>query len=345
MALVDSARLPASGWLRSRDFDLVLICGITALALAAGGLIALVPASLALILLADAWLLGYPHVAATFVRLAPDKAGLRQHRFLLFGLPLLVIAVTGALAIGFGFFLIATIYFYWQWYHTLRQSWGVSQLYRRRSAVPVRDHPLLGEGLFALVALWGLLHRLTTAPEYFIYPNLPIAVPHVPVWLANGVGVLAVAGLAWWGIARSREWLKGELPVAHTLFSASHFLIFIAGYVVMDSIAGGWVVTNIWHTAQYLLLVWMFNENAVKKAAPESKGWFFQLTRNNRAPLYFSICLIASFPIYFAINSAMTWGTTALFVALVANQMINFHHFIVDAVIWRQKRKPAGAPA
>jgi len=344
MALVDSARLPAAGWLRSRDFDLVLICGITALALAAGGLIALTPAALALILLADAWLLGYPHVAATFVRLAPNKTGFENHRFLIFGLPLIVLAATSALAIGFGFVLIATIYFYWQWYHTLRQSWGVAQLYRRRSSVPVRENPLFAEGLFALVALWGLLHRLTTAPDYFIYPSLPIIVPHVPVWFADGVGVLAVAGLAWWGISRAREWLKGELPVAHTLFSASHYLIFIAGYVIMDNVSGGWVVTNIWHTAQYLLLVWMFNENAVAKAAPESKGWFFQLTQN-RWPLYFSLCLVAAFPIYFAINNAVIFGTTALLVALVLNQAINFHHFIVDAVIWRQKRKPAGLPA
>jgi MFS family permease len=343
MALVDSARLPAAGWLRNRDFDLVLICGITALALAAGGVIALMPAALALILLADAWLLGYPHVAATFVRLAPDKSGLQKHRFLIFGLPFIVVAATTGLAIGFGIALIATIYFYWQWYHTLRQSWGVAQLYRRRSQVAVREHPLFAEGLFALVALWGLLHRLTTAQDYFIYPSLPIIVPHVPIWLADGVGVLAVAGLAWWGISRAREWLRGELPVAHTLFSASHYLIFIVGYVIMDNVAGGWVVTNIWHTAQYLMLVWMFNENVATKATPD-KGWFFELTQN-RALLYFALCLVAAFPIYFAINSAMVWGTTALFVALVANQTINFHHFIVDAIVWRQKRKPAGAPA
>ena len=342
MALVDTGRLAAPGWLRNRDFDLLLICGITAVALAAGGLIALVPASLALILLADAWLLGYPHVAATFVRLAPDGAGLRKHPFLIFGLPFIVLAATGALAAGFGIAMIATIYFYWQWYHTLRQSWGVSQLYRRRSAVPVREHPLFSEGLFSLVALWGLLHWLSTSPKYFVYPSLPISTPHVPEWLADGVGVLAIAGLVWWGLSRLRDWMAGELPLAHTLFSASHYLIFIVGYIVMDDIAGGWVVTNIWHTAQYLMLVWMFNENAVAKAAPESQGWYFRLTRN-QAPLYYALCLVVAFPIYVPMN--VDWSATALFVALIANQTVNFHHFIVDAVIWRQKRKPSGAPA
>ncbi len=345
MALVaDSVRASSVGWLRNRNFDVALIFGLAALALAAGGLIAMAPAALGLILLADSWLLGYPHVTATFVRLVPDRASLHAHRFLVFGLPLVVIAATTALVVGFGIALVATIYFYWQWYHTLRQSWGISQLYRRRSAVRVREHPMFAEALFALVALWGLLHRLTTAQDYFIYPSLPLSLPHVPVMLADFVGVLAIAGLCWWALARLREALAGELPVAHTLFSASHYLIFIVGYVVMDNVAGGWVVTNIWHTSQYLMLVWLFNENAVAKAR-EPAGWFFQLTRRNRAPLYFLLCLLVAFPVYFAVNSAFLWGANGILIAVIANQTLNFHHFIVDAVIWRQKRKPAGAPA
>ena len=43
MAVVDSARLPQAGWLRSPEFDLALICGLTAVSLAAGGLIAYAP--------------------------------------------------------------------------------------------------------------------------------------------------------------------------------------------------------------------------------------------------------------------------------------------------------------
>ena len=212
MALVDSARLPQAGWLRSREFDLALICGLTAVSLAAGGLIAYAPAAIGLDHAHRHLDLGLAACLATLFRLAPDKAGLQRHRFLIFVLPLIVLAVTTGIALSVGIVLVATIYFYWQWYHTLRQSWGVAQLYRRRSPVPVGDHPLLAEGLFTLVALWGLLHRLTTAPEYFLFPSLPIIVPHVPVWFADGVGVLAVVGLAYWGFARLREWMAGSCP-------------------------------------------------------------------------------------------------------------------------------------
>jgi hypothetical protein len=46
-----------------------------------------------------------------------------------------------------------------------------------------------------------------------------------------------------------------------------------------------------------------------------------------------------------AINSTFLWGVTGIMVALILNQTLNFHHFIVDAVIWRVRKKPAGAPA
>ena len=341
--VAQSIPAPAPGWLRGRNFDLGMIGGLTLLALAAGLAIAIEPLLLGPILLLDFWLLGCPHVAATFMRMAPDQVGFRTHRFLIFGLPVIVVAATAALTFAFGIVLIATIYFYWQWYHTLRQSWGIAQLYRRKSAVPVRENPVLAEGLFALVALWGLLHRLTTAPDHFIYPTLPLSVPHVPVWLADGVGALAIAGLLWWAFARCRDWMAGELALAHTLFSASHYLIFIVGYVVMDDIAGGWLVTNLWHTSQYLMLVWLFNENAKAKAS--TGGWFFAATKENRAVLYFAICAMASFPVYYAINSMFAWGAAGVLAAVIANQTLNFHHFITDAVIWRKRRQPAGAPA
>ena len=333
-----AARSNVTGWLRNPDFDIVLICGLTALALFAGLVIAYAPGTLGVILLADNWLLGYPHVIATFTRVAPDRAGVRAHRFIVFVLPVLVIAATAALAIGVGIALVATIYFYWQWYHTMRQSWGVAQLYRRKADGRVLESPRTAEALFVLVPLWGLLHRLTKAPDHFLYPSLPIWVPAVPPALANAVGVVACAGLALWFIARAREWFRGELPLLHTLFSASHYMIFIVGYVVMDDVAGGWVVTNIWHTGQYLMLVWLFNE---RNGPAAMRGWFQTVTRGNRAALYFVLCLVVAFAIYATINRSFAWGPSWIVLAVIANQTLNFHHFITDALIWRRRRTPS----
>jgi hypothetical protein len=176
---------------------------------------------------------------------------------------------------------------------------------------------------------------------------MTLAVPAIPVWLANGVGAVACLGLAWWVVERAREARAGELAVLHTVFTASHYLIFITGYIVMDDLAGGWIVTNIWHTSQYLMLVWMFNENAAGAGGAYRKSVFWTLTGGNRPLFYFGFCFLAALPVYVVI--AMLYGaagnTTALIAAVVANQTLNFHHFIVDAVIWRKKRQPAGTPA
>ena len=334
---------PAPGWLRNPVFDLSLIWGLTLLSLAAGFAIAAEPLMIGPILLADFWLLGCPHVAATFTRMAPDKNGFLGHRFLIFGLPVIVIAATATLALSFGIVLVATIYFYWQWFHTLRQSWGIAQLYRRRSAVPVRESAFAGEALFTLVALWGLLHRLTTAPDYFLFPVFQISVPQVPVWLADTVGAFAVAGLLWWAYERVRDYIDGQLPLAHTLFSLSHYVIFIFGYVLLDNVAGGWIVTNIWHTSQYMMLVWLFNENAKPKIAPAA--WYARITKGNRVILFFAVCALAPFPLYFTINQMFGWGAAGIMAAVIINQTMNFHHFLVDSVIWRARRKPVGAPS
>lgn len=337
-----SARSNVSGWLRNPDFDIALICGLTSLALAAGLVIAVAPGALPLVLLADNWLLGYPHVVATLTRVAPDRAAIRAHRFIIFVLPVLVVLATVALALGVGITLVATIYFYWQWYHTTRQSWGIAQLYRRKARGRVLESPLFAEALFILVPLWGLLHRLTKAPDHFLYPSLPIAVPAVPTALADGVGTLACVGLALWVFARTREWLRGEMPLLHTLFSASHYVVFIVGYIVMDNVSGGWVVTNIWHTGQYLMLVWLFNENGGTAA---TRGWFRSITRGNRAGFYFVLCLVLAFAVYMAISSSFAWGSSGIIFAVIASQTLNFHHFITDAIIWRSRRASAVAPA
>ena len=107
-----------------------------------------------------------------------------------------------------------------------------------------------------------------------------------------------------------------------------------------QNITGGWLVTNIWHTAQYLMLVWVFNEN--QNGKPANPGdWFRRFTDGNRAWAYMAVCIILAWPVYALINASLSWGATGLMVALIASQTLNFHHFIVDSVIWRARRKPA----
>ena len=143
MASISITATRSAGWLRGPSFDLGFIAGTAVIAVASGALVVMDARLFAPILMLDLWLLGYHHVISTYTRLCFDRGSFRRHRFLVLWLPFLVLAATLALALGFGLWVLGSIYLYWQWFHYTRQSWGVSQIYRRKSAGLASE----GEGL------------------------------------------------------------------------------------------------------------------------------------------------------------------------------------------------------
>ena len=121
------------GWLRNARFDLTLIVGVALLALTAGALVVLQPHWFYVLLALDLWLLGYPHVIATFTRLSFDMDSFRENKFLVLGLPWIICAGTVAMGYFLGFWAVATTYLYWQWFHYTRQSYGIMRFYYRKS--------------------------------------------------------------------------------------------------------------------------------------------------------------------------------------------------------------------
>src|SRR5262245_17612328 len=86
-------RVPAvPGWLRSPSFDSVFVGGSALVALLATVTVVVEPRLFPLVLVTDMWLLGFHHVVSTFTRLAFDSESFRAHRFLVLGLPWIVLA-------------------------------------------------------------------------------------------------------------------------------------------------------------------------------------------------------------------------------------------------------------
>lgn len=94
---------PSPGWLVGKRFDFGFIVGVAALALASGIVVLMQPALFPIILMLDLWFLGYHHVVSTFTRLCFDKESARQHRFLIFQLPVIVLVFCIAAGWGIGF--------------------------------------------------------------------------------------------------------------------------------------------------------------------------------------------------------------------------------------------------
>lgn len=331
---------PSFGWLRSPVFDLTLVVGVTALALAAGATVLLAPALFPVLLFADLWLLGYQHVISTFTRLAFDRESFRRHRFLVLGLPLVVLAGVFGAAWWLGGWILSTTYLYWQWFHYTRQSYGIERAYRRKTESAVTGHPDVARWALYLVPLWGILYRSHQAPERFLGVELkvlPVAAPVVTV-----AGLAALAGVLLWGSQVARAVLRGERLQAHTLYVACHMLIFVVGYRLIESLDFGWLVVNVWHNAQYILFVWMFNNQRFRRGVEPGARLISFLSQKRNWPLYFLVCLVLSTTVYFGLDRSLHafqhHATLPLF--LITYQAINFHHYVVDGLIWKLRRKP-----
>lgn len=217
--------LPSNwGWIRGTVYDSILIFGVAMLALVSGAAVVADPDLFLPILIADLWLLGYHHVVATFTRLAFDRKSFQEHKFLVTKLPILVLLCTAGLGAGLGLWVLTSTYLYWQWFHYTRQSWGIAEVYRRKSGGVVREDGRLIKAAFYLIPLWGILYRSAQQPDTFL--GAEVKVIPVPWLVVDVVGAIALGVFAVWAVRRAADLMRGQGALAHTAYMASHFVIF-----------------------------------------------------------------------------------------------------------------------
>ena len=338
MVRSEPAPLVGADWLRDPVFDLGLIAGVLALALVLGGVAAASPALFLWVLHVDLWLLAYPHVASTFTRIAFDRSSVRAHSFLLFGLPPLVLAATAGVAWLGGAVAINSVYFYWQTWHYSRQSHGIARAYLRNAGrVPDR----LSDCVVFAFPLWGVLYRAHQRPPAFFAS--PLWSPPVPRVAVLAAGVLAVGALLLWTLRLLRCARDGHPAVrGHVLFVLSHVVVTAVSYLAIADITRGWLFINIWHNAQYLLFVWAWNARRFRGGVEAARPFVSRLCQPEHAGRYALVCAGLGVGFYFALGHATaSLESQFLPVVLVCHQAVNFHHYLVDAVIWRGRRVSA----
>ena len=328
-----------AGWLRGLGFDSTYILGIASLAVACGAIVVSNPALFPVVFVLNAWLLGHHHVISTFTRLTFDKDSLNEHRFLVTWLPVIMLAAVFVACLAFGTWILTTVYLYWQWWHYTRQSYGVSRIYQRKAGL---DNDLLNRLVIYALPTWGILHRSWQAPDKFLF--MDVRVVPVPSWLLAAAGVVAVTVIVWWILRVTIDWFLGESSLAHTLYVCSHLLIFGLGYLAIADINHGWIVLTVWHNCQYILTVWMFNNNRFKDAVHPQHRFLSFISQRKRVFTYAAVCLLISTVAYGGLRYSLGWITaltaTSLPLFIIFFQAINFHHYVVDAVIWKVRRKP-----
>lgn len=341
--------------MRGIRFDSLLVLGCTAVALLFGAIAYANPVDpyvFSVLLLADIYLLGSHHIVAMYTRLCFDKESLKENRFYLTGLPVLVIAgIVLAMWISNGPEIITTVYLYWQWFHYTRQSYGITRIYARKEPPQSTLDTRLTNFMLYAVPLWGILfisreHNLNPAIN-FLGSNF-WSIP-VPAALLDAVGLAALAATVWWVVRLPQRYLEKKLAVLPTLYIISHLLIFMTGYWYLGrmSLNLGWLVINIWHNCQYIMIVWLYNNNRFRSGVDANHPFLSTISQERFLWKYLGVCLL----ITAVLSGAMKLFAAKLAPSLLPNlvveggwavlvyQGLNFHHYIVDSYIWKVRKK------
>jgi hypothetical protein len=168
----------------------------------------------------------------------------------------------------------------------------------------------------------------------------------VPGWLVSAAAAATVVLLAYWVIRRIQAWWHDRLAAVHTLYMLTHFAIFTIAYLAIADTTFGWLVINIWHNAQYILFVWLFNTKRFKDGVDPEARFLSYISQPHRLWLYLLTCVAITGVVYWAILGTLSaWFFAGVSGAIVIYQIVNFHHYIVDAVIWKSRRAPGGSTA
>jgi hypothetical protein len=334
----------SAGLLRSPVFDSAFIGGIAVVAMAAGLFVHNYPAFFWSVLALDLWLLGYHHVVATYTRLVFDTESFKEHRHLVLYVPGIVAVAVTAAAVAGGLWPLVTAYLYWQWFHYTRQSEGVSKAYAAKASDKDLGDRRVARLAFYAVPVAGILHVSARDPGLFL--SMSVKTLAVPDAVLAMVDVIALSSFLAWCYFQWRAWSRGRLAVAHFYYCMSHFAVFSLGYLVLPDFDHGWLTVNIWHNAQYILFVWLFNNRRFRGVVDSRRVFLSTICQDGRFPLYIAVCLTVSTTVYFLIQYfgvdliGASIGVSVSAAAVIIYQTINFHHYIVDAVIWKL-RKPS----
>ena len=163
----------------------------------------------------------------------------------------------------------------------------------------------------------------------------------IPLIVEKIFFVLAIISVLLWIFQQVKSYARGEHQLTYNLFMISHFIVFSLGYYFIENINLGWLVINVWHNAQYLLFVWLYNNKKFKSGIDPKHKLISWLSQDNKVIHYFLGCFLLSTLFYFTTSKTLGLvSLTSLPLILIFYQTINFHHYVVDGFIWKIRKKP-----
>ena len=233
-------------------------------------------------------------------------------------------SLVGQAGFIFGHFVVGA--YIWAYYHLIRQHYGFLVLYQRKS----KDTSAKADALFLWVGSLYPFTRFSLSDAY-----LASGLPHVlPVaWFDTLVTSLDV-GFAVFLLGMAIHIQKRSKSERICLAPKHLFLLIVVGFHILvfaslDNLLTITATLTIFHNLQYHRIVWQYERG--KKRIP--LGNLYR---------YLAIGLLFGFLWY----GPRTLGVAVAETDLIRNVLLGlgwgvaFHHYVIDARIWRVRRRP-----
>lgn len=274
------------------------------------------------------------HFAASSVRLYTRPGAVRSRPFLTLAFPVIAIAVGSAAIIvrePAGLLLFA-LYGIWVPYHYSAQAYGLSAMYAYRSGASLDEsqRQLLRGACFVPFA-WGLLQPQGGAAQVVRYAGLADVAGLEPLRAAASM-VLALlvfaAPLAVFARLTRRDGIA--LPLICLLIPVSN-AVWWTLFTPMDA----FLWATVFHGAQYLAIVLIFHVRDRTRRSGRPDRW------RAHALGFYAICVAIGYVLFHVWPHAYALGGFNLGKSmLLVTAVVNIHHFVVDAYIWKLRHDP-----
>jgi hypothetical protein len=318
----------------SPAFDLAFIGGGLSLVfgvLAYAGGLRFGMADLSLVLL----FANFAHFASSTVRLYSKPDALRTlPRALTLWLPLATLAVFTGVLLYAGWLVryLFAAFVIWSPYHYSAQTYGLAMMYAYRSDCPLTDGQKKAVWWACLVPfLWSLLR-----------PDAGVA--HV----LQGLGFHSVPTLEQvrWGtsLLLSAASLATPVVVILGLRARAGVTLPLMSVMIVMTNAIWWTFFNyinamwwaaIFHGVQYLAIVTIFHVKERTRAGGNRFG------AASHAVMFYGACVVLAWVLFVLWPDTYVWaGFDPTLTPQLTVAVVNLHHFIVDAYIWRLRKDP-----
>jgi hypothetical protein len=285
-------------------------------------------------------LLGNPHTGATYWRIYGSEDSRKTFSFYTRILPLacLPFFIAGVAWPAFGSALLY-IYLLWTYQHYSAQAFGIGLIYcYKRGYFLNQTSKELFRWLMLSLPAFQVIRSLTfkdRATSVFFGVQLPFWGP-LPTWIFElaRIELIAVGGAfavaVLYKLVKDRQFIP--VPTLMLLATAAAFCLSYGGYNLLL-----WVLLpGFFHGSQYLAvsLSYYLKERGLTKVLPTSQ--IVALFRSDTALKYWGVAVMAGSLIYIGIPYFFyQLGCNFTLVAGTVVAVVNFHHYITDAAIWR----------